>query len=144
MNHRLYAILFEVVDKSTRITLAHQSTIVQVNLCQKHLLLHQLTLNMTNDCSWNYHEQSSVILWVNCCKNKSFWQRFTCTILRAKINITQSVNKHSEYWPWKFLHSGHLNFFKFLRERNMYLNIFVEFTVLLAIKEIIFRWQPFK
>jgi hypothetical protein len=24
------------------------------------------------------HEQSVVILWVNWCKNKSFWQRFTC------------------------------------------------------------------
>ena len=38
-----------------------------------------------------------------------------CNILRAKINITQSVNKHSKYWPWYFLHSGSMNFFKFLR-----------------------------
>ena len=29
---------------------------VQVNLFQKHLFLHQLTHNMTKDCSWNYHE----------------------------------------------------------------------------------------
>ena len=28
--------------------------IVQVNLCQKLLFLHQLTLNMTTDCSLNY------------------------------------------------------------------------------------------
>ena len=27
---------------------------VQVNLCQKHLFLHQLTHNMTTDCSLNY------------------------------------------------------------------------------------------
>ena len=27
---------------------------VQVNLCQKHILLHQLTQNMTTDCSLNY------------------------------------------------------------------------------------------
>ena len=26
-----------------------------------------------------FNEQSLVILWVNWCKNKSFWQRFTCT-----------------------------------------------------------------
>ena len=30
--------------------------IVQVNLFQKHLFLHQLSHNMTTDCSWNYHE----------------------------------------------------------------------------------------
>ena len=28
--------------------------VVQVNLCQKLLFLHQLTHNMTTDCSWNY------------------------------------------------------------------------------------------
>ena len=28
--------------------------IVQVNLCQKLLFLHQLTHNMTKDCSWSY------------------------------------------------------------------------------------------
>ena len=32
-----------------------KDTLVQVNLCQKHLLfLHQLTHNMTTDCSLNY------------------------------------------------------------------------------------------
>ena len=30
--------------------------LVQVNLCQKLLFVHQLTHNMTTDCSWNYHE----------------------------------------------------------------------------------------
>ena len=28
---------------------------IQVNLCQKPLFLHQLTHNMTTDCSLNYH-----------------------------------------------------------------------------------------
>ena len=28
--------------------------IIQVNLCQKHLFLHQLTHNKTKYCSWNY------------------------------------------------------------------------------------------
>ena len=35
---------------------------------------------MTTDCSWNYHEQSFVILWVSWRKNKCFWKRFTCTL----------------------------------------------------------------
>ena len=26
-----------------------------------------------------YNEQSVIILWVSCCKNKSFWQRLICT-----------------------------------------------------------------
>ena len=30
------------------------ATELQVNLCQKHLLFHQLTQNMTSDCSLNY------------------------------------------------------------------------------------------
>ena len=34
----------------------------------------ELTIFMNN-------EQSVVILWVSWCKNKSFWQRFTCTII---------------------------------------------------------------
>ena len=29
---------------------------LQVNLCQKLLFLHQLTHNMKTDCSWNYRE----------------------------------------------------------------------------------------
>ena len=66
---------------------------VQVNLFQKHLFLHKLTHNMTNcsahvlrlQFSRQFHERS-VILWVNWCKNKSFWQRFTCT---CNINAPQ-------------------------------------------------------
>ena len=106
--------------------------LVQVNLCQNLLFLHQITHNMTKDCSliyqfstwklqaqntgrtccvhklfwmskqkqkticahnmfwaWNFHvlnwqfnEQSFVILWVIWCKNKCFWQRFTCTYVQ--------------------------------------------------------------
>ena len=78
---------------------------VQVNLCQKLLFLHQLTHYMMIDCSLNYkfntwkfqaqnmertcyvqklfltfrtiyvHNMFSPMF----CKNKSFWQRFTCT-----------------------------------------------------------------
>ena len=117
---------------------------LQINLCQKLLFLHQLTHNMTTDCSliyqfstWKFQAQnmgrkwwehvvytncffvftfrttyvsnmfylsmfspcselgifmywtgefngqSFVILWVSWCKNKCFWQRFTCTKLQS-------------------------------------------------------------
>ena len=76
---------------------------VQVNLFQKHLLFHQLTHNLTKDCSLIYEfsnssqhnmflacsfhviisDQSFVILWVSWSKNKLFWQRFTCIIRRG-------------------------------------------------------------
>ena len=67
---------------------SHFLSRLQVNLCQKHLFLHQLTQNITKNCSWNYHEQSVVIWWVNWCKNKSFWQRFTCTNLALELDGT--------------------------------------------------------
>ena len=80
---------------------------VQVNLCQKLLFLHQLTHNMTTYCSLNCkfntymkipsseHGENMLCTEIdfdiqnNLCsqhvlhmfwKNKSFWQRFTCTI----------------------------------------------------------------
>ena len=41
--------------------------------------------------AWNFHvlnwwfkEQSVVILWVSWCKNKSFWQSFTCNNISLK------------------------------------------------------------
>ena len=37
----------------------------------------ELTIFMNN-------EQSVIILWVSWCKNKSFWQRFTCTTCRGQ------------------------------------------------------------
>ena len=38
---------------------------LQVNLCQKLLFLHQLTHNMTTDCSWNYHENYKRRTWAD-------------------------------------------------------------------------------
>ena len=78
-------------------------TYLQVNLCQKLLFLHQLTHNMTTDCSLNYkfntwkfqaQNWGEHVVYRNCfwhseqyfctqhvlpmfCKKKSFWQRFT-------------------------------------------------------------------
>ena len=37
-------------------------TVVQVNLCQKLLFLHQLTHNMTTDCSLNHQNQAQNML----------------------------------------------------------------------------------
>ena len=39
-------------------------TLIQVNLCEKFLFLHQLTHNMTTDCSWNYQEKYKRRTWV--------------------------------------------------------------------------------
>ena len=78
---------------------------VQVYLCQKlfflknmgeNMLCTKIVLNVRNNfCTQHVlprfelgtfmywiviqNEQSVVILWVSWCKNKSFWQRFTCT-----------------------------------------------------------------
>ena len=78
---------------------------VQVNLSQKLLFLHQLTHNMTTDCSLNYKfntwkfQAQNLGRTMLCtendfdiqnnlctqhvlpmfCKNRSFWQRFNCT-----------------------------------------------------------------
>ena len=70
---------------------------LQVNLCQKHFFLQNMgrrcyvqklfwmseTISVHNmfspGLSLEFNEQSVVILWVSWCKNKSFWQRFTCT-----------------------------------------------------------------
>ena len=96
---------------------------VQVNLCQKLLFLHQLTNNMTTDCSWNYyenykrriwaehgqfHEQSFVILWVSWCKNKCFWKRFTCSILKTfgKISTPEEAVIHKRLnMEWRLSNS---------------------------------------
>ena len=45
------------------------------------------TNRVTKDCSWNYHEQSFVILWVSWCKNKCFWKRFTCNLELDTIGL---------------------------------------------------------
>ena len=104
--------------------------IVQVNLCQKLLFLHQFSLNMTTDCSWNYHEnykrrtwaehvlpmfcscsalvvfmviplKSFVILWVGWCKDKCFWKRFTCTKkLPTWERGVSKIRKYCQHHLW--------------------------------------------
>ena len=36
---------------------------IQANLCQKSLFLHQLSHNMTTDCSWGYRENYKRKTW---------------------------------------------------------------------------------
>ena len=45
-----------------------RTVLIQVNLFQKHLLLHQLTHNMTKYCSWNYHENYKRRTWAEHCR----------------------------------------------------------------------------
>ena len=43
-----------------------------------------MTIDFLLNCkfsTWKFIEKSAVILWVSWCKNKSFWQRFTCTAM---------------------------------------------------------------
>ena len=72
-------------------------TKVQINLVQKHLFLHQLTHNMTKDCSLNYklaHEScklrtlSEHAVYINCseCQNK-----------------TKPICVHNMFWACSFM-----------------------------------------
>ena len=52
------------------------------NLCTQHVLSMFWACNIHVQNS-RFNEDSAVILWVSWCKNKSFWQRFTCSKYRA-------------------------------------------------------------
>ena len=47
-----------------------------------------------------FNEQSVIILWVSWYKNKSFWQRFTCTTMGLILFIEPVVTSHSQKWGW--------------------------------------------
>ena len=85
------------------------ATVVQVNLCQKLLFLHQLTHNLTTDCSLFMKIVSSEYLqnmcakiivfvlfwhsiqfWYTTCSADvaSFWKRFTCNVSLKPWNIS--------------------------------------------------------
>ena len=53
----------------------------------------EITISINN-------EQSVVILWVSWCKNKSFWQRFTCT---RKCSIHSMLLVSTIYLLYQFL-----------------------------------------
>ena len=89
--------------------LKKKKLLLQVNLCQKLIFLHQLIYNMTTDCSWNYHEHykrrtwaehvfpmfcTFVILWVNWYNNKCFWKRFTCNSWQIYLKFLSAQVRH--------------------------------------------------
>ena len=104
---------------------------LKVNLCQKFLFLHQLTHNMTTDCSLNYKFNTWKFLAQNTfcteivfdiennfcthhvlpipmfCKKKSFWQRFTC-VPSKRAEARFLLNSWSKKIPSKFI-QGHPN-----------------------------------
>ena len=67
--------------------------VVQVNICQKLLFLHQLTHNMTTDCSLNYKFST----W------KFQDQNMLCTkiVLNVKTK-TKPICVHNMFWAWNF------------------------------------------
>ena len=75
--------------------------------------------------AWNFHvlnlwfnEQSVVILWFSWCKNKSFWQRFTCTEITNDSLI--SIMEYLKQTLWKLdVNRTKVDFSKLLELRSM-------------------------
>ena len=67
--------------------------LIQVNIFQKHLILHQLTHIMTKDCSFNYE----FITWKlqACCVHKIF-----CFVLTLRTTYA-----HNIYWTYKSMNN---------------------------------------
>ena len=63
---------------------------VRNNFCTKRVLP-RLELGIFMYWTCNSMNKSVVILWVSWCKNKSFWQRFTCTYLAVQIRLILSM-----------------------------------------------------
>ena len=89
----------------------------------KTISVHNMFLEFSQvKLTWN--EQSAVILWVSWCKNKSFWQRFTCTYL-LNICVERTLKDFSvDFFPFQELLSAerrtHLLFLSILKEVNWF------------------------
>ena len=57
---------------------------LHVNLCKKLLFLHQLTHNMTTDCSWNYSSLHENCKRRTCCVHKLF---FVLTVTACSAHV---------------------------------------------------------
>ena len=57
---------------------------VKNHFCTQHVLSMFWAWN-SYVLNFQFNEQSVLILWVSWCKNKSFWQRFTCTVNYSKV-----------------------------------------------------------
>ena len=71
---------------------------IQVNICQKHLFLHQLTHNMTTDCSLNYVFSTWNSKLRTLCVYKLFWTWKQKSIWVHNIFSTCSVLGIFIYW----------------------------------------------
>jgi hypothetical protein len=75
------------------------SNSIQVNLCQKHLFSHQLTHNMTKDCSLIYQFNTWKLQAQNmgrtCCVHKLIWMS------KQKQNLC-AQHILPMFWAWNF------------------------------------------
>ena len=72
---------------------------VQVNLCQKLLFLHQLTHNMTTDCSLNY-QFSTWKFQLRTCQEHVVYTNCFLFLTFSSILCTQNVL--DMFWAWNF------------------------------------------
>ena len=84
----------------------HRNPLIQVNLFQKHLFLHQLTHNMTTDCSLNYKfntcsphvGQKEKLLTKNYIYNLWLFELFYIMIcIDACLKMKQSWDIHTQF-----------------------------------------------
>ena len=66
-----------------------RTTVLQVNLCQKHSFLRQLTHNMMTDCSWKLQAQNML---KTCCEQKLFF--FVFKFITNYVHMFWSCNFH--------------------------------------------------
>ena len=92
---------------------------VQVNICQKHLFLHQLTHNMTTDSSLNYVFGTWKFIWNYCDEYLRLWRlvssrvTFDCLWLLIFESSEKFMAKSlSIYLPWKATKSKSFQVFK--------------------------------
>ena len=82
----------EIWKKTSLYFLKQHYRLIQVNLCQRQLFLHQLTHNMTKDCSLNYEFSTS----------KLQAQYMLCTKIVLAVKTKQNC-LHNMYWTCSFL-----------------------------------------
>ena len=131
INSYIYIVKIAICEKSLWFFICFGSFSVQVNLCKKLLFLHQLTHNMTTDCSLNKkvqymkipsseHGENKLCTWIvfdiqnNFCTQRQhvlpmFWQRKTKKIVDKNWKL-RTCSEHVVYTncsSFMFCHSEH-------------------------------------
>ena len=70
---------------------------IQNNFCTQHVLPMFWTWNF-HVLNLSFNEQYVVILWVSWCKNKSFWQRFTCILFHSGFSFNCNCISMMSTW----------------------------------------------